>query len=179
MDMRKKMKTTFEYKTKRLIVRFYKAGDFKEWKRAHSHIESKKNVWDMDPIPLEDVQKLKAHFKSVLEFHKSELKNERGYHFAVFLKRNNNLVATASLMDISRGIFNNAYVGYRILNNYWSMGYGNEILDALTKIAFKELSLHRIEAGIEPNNIRSIGLVKKLGFRKEGRSKKRLFVRDE
>jgi ribosomal-protein-alanine N-acetyltransferase len=34
--------------------------------------------------------------------------------------------------------------------------------------AFRTLKLHRVEAGIQPHNAASIGVVKKLGFRYEG-----------
>jgi ribosomal-protein-alanine N-acetyltransferase len=34
--------------------------------------------------------------------------------------------------------------------------------------AFRTLKLHRVEAGIQPENIASLGVVKKLGFRYEG-----------
>ena len=50
---------------------------------------------------------------------------------------------------------------------------------AAIKFAFNELKLHRVEAGIEPSNKRSIALVKSLGLRREGLSKRRLFLNDQ
>jgi ribosomal-protein-alanine N-acetyltransferase len=34
--------------------------------------------------------------------------------------------------------------------------------------AFEELGLHRVEADIQPENVASVKLVRRLGFRKEG-----------
>jgi ribosomal-protein-alanine N-acetyltransferase len=82
-------------------------------------------------------------------------------------------------MDITRGVFQSAYLGYRIFNRYWGTGYGTEAVKATTQIAFKDLNLHRLEAGIEPKNIRSIKIVKRVGFRNEGLSKSRLFLRNQ
>lgn len=45
-------------------------------------------------------------------------------------------------------------------------------------VAFNTLELHRVEAGIEPHNKRSIALVKSLNMRREGLSKRRLFYQD-
>ena len=82
-------------------------------------------------------------------------------------------------MDLSRGIFQNAYVGYRIFNRYWGRGYGSEAVSLCLRIAFKDLRLHRVEAAIEPQNRRSLRLVRSLGMRLEGRSLQRLFLRGE
>jgi ribosomal-protein-alanine N-acetyltransferase len=81
------------------------------------------------------------------------------------------------IMDITRNIFQNGYIGYHLLNNYWGNGYGKEIARAMLKVAFNHLELHRVEAAVDPHNIRSIKMLKSVGFRKEGRSKRRLFLK--
>ncbi|MHB1549247.1 MAG: GNAT family N-acetyltransferase [Acidimicrobiales bacterium] len=43
-------------------------------------------------------------------------------------------------------------------------------LRAVVDIAFGELDLHRVEANIQPAHARSTGLVRKLGFQREGLS---------
>lgn len=42
--------------------------------------------------------------------------------------------------------------------------------------AFEKLHLHRLEANIQPKNIKSIALVKRCGFRKEGYSPRYLKI---
>jgi ribosomal-protein-alanine N-acetyltransferase len=44
---------------------------------------------------------------------------------------------------------------------------------------FGDLGLHRVEANIQPGNTRSIGLVQRLGFEKEGFSRRYLKVGGE
>ena len=44
---------------------------------------------------------------------------------------------------------------------------------------FKDIKLHRIEAGVEPGNRRSIRLAKSLGMRREGLKKRAIFLRGE
>ena len=43
-----------------------------------------------------------------------------------------------------------------------------EAVRLATAHAFEALGLHRLEANIQPGNLRSIALVKRLGFRLEG-----------
>jgi len=49
---------------------------------------------------------------------------------------------------------------------------------ALIDIGFRDLRLHRLEAGIEPGNRRSILLARSLGLRKEGLKRRAVFLRD-
>ena len=47
---------------------------------------------------------------------------------------------------------------------------------AVVSTAFADLGLHRLEANIQPANARSIALVRRLGFRREGLSPHYLMV---
>jgi ribosomal-protein-alanine N-acetyltransferase len=51
-----------------------------------------------------------------------------------------------------------------------------EALAQVLDFAFGELGLHRLEANIQPGNARSIALVERLGFRKEGFSPRYLKI---
>ncbi len=51
-----------------------------------------------------------------------------------------------------------------------------EGLNLLTRYAFNTLGLHRLEANIQPDNTRSLQLVARCGFEKEGYSRNFLFI---
>lgn len=59
---------------------------------------------------------------------------------------------------------------------YEGQGYMNRGLRAVITDAFVTHGLHRLEANIQPDNLRSIGLVKSLGFRNEGYSPRYLKI---
>ncbi len=50
-------------------------------------------------------------------------------------------------------------------------GYTTEALQLVVDFAFRELKLHRIEAGAMLDNIASIRVLEKVGFKKEGIAK--------
>lgn len=51
-----------------------------------------------------------------------------------------------------------------------------QAVSAITKIAFEELKLHRIEANVMPFNKASLRVLEKCGFENEGLSKKYLKI---
>ncbi len=57
--------------------------------------------------------------------------------------------------------------GYRLIPKFWRQGYGYEASVPCLDFAFVELGLNRVIALANPNNIASITLMKKLGFRYE------------
>lgn len=61
------------------------------------------------------------------------------------------------------------------LPDYWSKGYGTEVAELLIGFAFKILGFTRIESHVIEFNHRSLGLVKKLGYREVDRLKKAQF----
>lgn len=166
------MKPSFN--TTRLIIRPYGAKDFKCWRKAYSEMMKAQNEWDLDPRSDEELSK--ANFRKLLKVQKNQRTKETFYDFAVFLKGTGELIGTIALMDLSRGVFQNAYLGYRIFNKHWNKGYGKEMVKASFKMAFQNLKLHRVEAGIDPKNKRSILLARSVGMRKEGLKKRALYL---
>jgi len=79
-----------------------------------------------------------------------------------------------NLTQIVLGNFCSAYLGFYGLAGFTGRGLMTISLTQLAHHAFAELSLHRIEANIQPGNIKSIRLVQRAGFLKEGFSPKYL-----
>ena len=161
-------------KTPRLILRPLELRDYENWRQAYSLLRPAQNEWDEGPWA--DKELTLAKFKSLLLTQKKSSFADHAYHLGVFRKDDGVLVGQVSLMDISREIFQNAYLGYRIFNIYWGQGFATEAATGAMDLAFKKLKLHRVEAGIAPSNKRSIKVAKALGLRKEGLSSKRLKV---
>lgn len=74
------------------------------------------------------------------------------------------------LGQIFYGHFRNAYLGYFAFEPFAGRGYMREGLELVLRHAFGTVKLHRVEANIQPENARSIALVRSAGFRKEGLS---------
>ncbi len=161
-------------KTARLILRPLEATDYENWVQAYSSMRPPQNEWDETNWAESELTPKK--FKELLKSEKDQRHRDHFYSFGVFLKDDGTLIGQVSLMDISRAVFQNAYVGYRIFNNYWGYGFAQEATRGCIDIAFKKLKLHRVEAGIAPANKRSIKVAKALKMRKEGLSKRRLLV---
>jgi ribosomal-protein-alanine N-acetyltransferase len=163
-------------KAKNVIVRPFELHDYENWAQAHASMRAPQNEWD--ETNWVDSELTLAKFKKFLKTYTQLKAQDKFYNFGIFRKDDGVLVGVVSLMDISRGVFQNAYLGYRIFNNFWGEGYGTEACEATLQIAFKDLKLHRVEAGIAPKNKRSIRLAKKIGLKKEGLSPRRLFIND-
>jgi ribosomal-protein-alanine N-acetyltransferase len=80
------------------------------------------------------------------------------------------IVGYFGLSQISLGHFRSAYLGYYAFEPYAGQGYMREGLELLLRHAFGSVGLHRVEANIQPENARSVALVRAAGFRKEGLS---------
>ena len=88
--------------------------------------------------------------------------------FGVFLAETGKLIGIVSLSEIVKGNFQSCWIGYYLDRNHNGKGYMTEAVTYTIDYAFKELGLHRIEAGVMPHNEASIRLLEKAGFEKEG-----------
>lgn len=74
--------------------------------------------------------------------------------------------------------FRTAEVGYELHPSYWNQGLMTEAVSAIVDFAFRDLGFHRIEANPFAENVASVKLLEKLGFKEEGRLRERHFFRD-
>ncbi len=86
------------------------------------------------------------------------------------------LVGIVNLSQIFMGPFRSAYVGYWGYPSTGRRGLMTGALRGAVRFAFDELGLHRVEANIQPDNLRSIALVQRLGFAREGFSPRYLRI---
>ena len=80
------------------------------------------------------------------------------------------IVGVINLNEIVRGPSQSAYLGYYAFEPHAGKGLMAAGLRQVIGLAFGKLKLHRLEANIQPNNLRSLGLVERLGFQREGYS---------
>ena len=72
-----------------------------------------------------------------------------------------------------------AEVGFALARDAWRRGAATDALGTLLRFAFDELGLHRIEADTDPRNERSIRLLERHGFQREGLLRERYHVLGE
>jgi [ribosomal protein S5]-alanine N-acetyltransferase len=86
------------------------------------------------------------------------------------------LVGYVNINNIVRGALRSGYLGYAAFASHARRGLMTAGLSAVISDAFTGLGLHRLEANIRPDNARSLGLVRRLGFSREGFSPRFLMV---
>ena len=69
-----------------------------------------------------------------------------------------------------------AWISYFAVAGMDGRGYMKEGMLLVARHAFDKLSLHRLEANIQPDNLASIALVKSVGFEYEGLSRRLLNI---
>jgi len=88
------------------------------------------------------------------------------------------IVGLCTLSEIVRSNFDSAYLGFHGMAAFARQGLMTEAVKLSALLAFNSLRLHRIEANIQPENTKSIALVRRVGFTKEGYSRNYLKIAD-
>lgn len=86
------------------------------------------------------------------------------------------IVAVFTLSQIFRGAFQNAYLGFHAFVPFAGRGWTTAGMRAMLEHTFGPLGLHRVEANVQPDNVRSRALVERVGFRHEGFSPRYLHI---
>jgi len=98
----------------------------------------------------------------------------RVFQLAITLPENGEVIGSCR---VSRGLENQsvAETGYELHPDYWGRGLATEAARAIAGYGFREVGVHRIEAYVIADNAASVGVMRKVGFRLEGRLRENEF----
>lgn len=99
--------------------------------------------------------------------------------FFIYENSTRKLIGGITLGNIRYGVAQTGHIGYWIGERYAGQGYMVDALGLVVRHAFDTLRLHRIEAACIPDNARSVRVLEKAGFRREGLLRSYLRINSE
>jgi ribosomal-protein-alanine N-acetyltransferase len=88
--------------------------------------------------------------------------------FFIFENRSGRLTGGITLGNIRHGVAQSGHIGYWIGERFAGQGLMVDAVKLVISFAFDSLRLHRLEAACIPGNARSIRVLEKAGFQREG-----------
>jgi [ribosomal protein S5]-alanine N-acetyltransferase len=161
----------------RVVLRPLEPADGDAWREVRRRNRDWLEPWEPRPEPgspdlLRDASAFRARCASAAR----QRHLDTAYPLGIFL-HDGSLAGEINLSGIQRGPFQSAHVGYWIDQTQAGRGLVPEALVLVLRLAFEELSLHRVEIAIVPRNRSSRRVVEKLGLREEGIARDYLQIR--
>lgn len=100
------------------------------------------------------------------------------FQFAIILKETDELIGDIGIHFLDEGNYQ-AEIGCTLAKEQHGKGIANEALKTTIDYLFKELEKHRITCSVDPENLASIKMIERLGFRKEAHFKQSILIDGE
>jgi ribosomal-protein-alanine N-acetyltransferase len=100
------------------------------------------------------------------------------FRLGIVLKETNELIGTLGFHRFSKRD-SCAEAGADLMRSHWGKGLMTEALKSLLEFGFNDMNLNRIEATANLKNARSIRLMERIGFQKEGVLRKKYFYKGQ
>ena len=152
---------------RRILLRPLSPADFAAWREVRIRNEDWLVPWEPQrqrsmPDPTRD----RGAFEARCSARDRERAADHAYPFGVFVDQQ--FAGEVNLNNVTRGALQSATVGYWIDRARAGHGYIAEAVVVLSRFAFEQLQLHRLEVCIVPRNTNSRRVMEKLRFRNEG-----------
>ncbi|HCO67995.1 MAG TPA: GNAT family N-acetyltransferase [Dysgonomonas sp.] len=125
------------------------------------------------PENMEVTEKL---VRSIIEEQKAE--SRWSYDWKIIRKDSGEFIGIAGI-TLSANRFKLGEIYYDLLPSQWGQGFATEVAKTLIKAGFDGFHIHKVEAGVATENIRSIRVLEKSGMTREGLRRKILPIRGE
>lgn len=146
-------------------LRHPELADHEQW--AALRAESAQFLQPWEPVwPRGDLTR--PAFRARLRRYAGEIRAGTGFPFFVVRNSDEALLGGITLGNIRRGVAQNGQIGYWIGEKFAGRGFMSEAVALVCEYAFARTGLHRLEAACIPGNSKSIRLLEKNGFQREG-----------
>ena len=151
-------------------------SDFLQWSALRDSSRAFLQPWE--PVWASD-ELTRSSFRSRVIRARNDAKDGSSVVFFIFDKQNHTLIGGITLGHIRYGVAMNGHIGYWMGEPHAGKGLMQDAVLTLVDYAFNTLRLHRLEAACIPGNERSIRVLEKTGFRREGLLKSYLKINGE
>jgi RimJ/RimL family protein N-acetyltransferase len=160
----------YRIETERLVIRCYDpAADAPLLKEAIDSSLDHLRPW----MPwAEDEPQTVAEKVELLRSFRAGFDADKNYAYGVFAPDESRQLGGCGLH--ARGGPSSLEIGYFIRADALRQGYATELTAVLTRAAFEICGVERVDIQIDPENVRSSGVPRKLGFTHEGTLRRRL-----
>lgn len=160
----------------RLLLRAPAMADHAAW--AELRRASRDFLAPWEPTwPADDLEK--SAFRRRLRRLAGEIRDGVAYPWFVFDAATRELLGGVTLAQVRRGVTQTGTLGYWMGEAHAGQGVMTEAAGLVVGFAFDTLHLHRVEASCLPDNDRSIRLLEKVGFVREGLARRYLCIAGE
>ena len=163
------LQAPYRIETDRLVLRCWNPQDAPRLREAIDGSDSHLRPWmpwmDHEPRSIGEVAKTLQRFRS-------DFDRGRDFVYAILDRTEENVLGSSALHPRVRS--GGMEIGYWIRSSDIRRGLASEAAGALVRIGFEHLGLDRIEIHVEPSNLASIGVPRRLGFTREAVLRRRL-----
>ena len=149
----------------RVVLRMPEASDYRAW--AELRAESRAFLEPWEPRWTHDELERGA-WRERLNRYRQDYARGSAIPFFIFDRMRSELLGGITLGNIRQGVAQSGHIGYWVGERHAGKGLMVDAVALVAHFAFGTLRLHRIEAACIPGNRRSIRVLEKAGFQREG-----------
>ncbi|MCO5160039.1 MAG: GNAT family N-acetyltransferase [Mesorhizobium sp.] len=149
----------------RVMLRPPVISDYAEWAAVRRESEQFLAPWE-PKWASDELDRLA--WRQRIRRYREEIAQGSGMPFLIFERVTGRLAGGITLGNIRHGVAQTGQIGYWMGVNHAGKGFMHEAVVLVVKFGFETLRLHRIEAACIPSNDRSIRVLEKAGFKREG-----------
>jgi [ribosomal protein S5]-alanine N-acetyltransferase len=149
----------------RVTLRLPEPGDYREWAALREASRAFLEPWEPRWLP-DELER--SAWRQRIRRYREDFEQGLAVAFFITENRTGKLAGGITIGNIRHGVSQSAQIGYWIGARYSGQGYMLEAVRLVIPYAFETLRLHRIEAACIPANTRSVRVLEKAGFQREG-----------